>query len=77
MVVTSSIKPQTRTNCILFDHLVGDCEHAWWNRQAEGLGRLEVDDQLKFGRLYDRQVGWLLALENPAAIGADLVIDAG
>ena len=31
MVVTSSIKPQTLTNCILFDHLVGEREHAWWN----------------------------------------------
>jgi hypothetical protein len=34
--------------------------------KAERLGGLEVDDQLDFYCLLDRQVGGLVALENPA-----------
>ena len=41
-------------------------------RQAERLGGLEVDDQLELGRLHHRQVGRLVALEDPAGIDADL-----
>ena len=36
--------------------------------EAERLGGLEVDDQLELGRLLDRQVGGLRALENPADV---------
>ena len=39
--------------------------------EAERLGGLEVDDQLDFRGLLDRQIGWLLALENPAGVDAD------
>jgi len=60
-----------------FDHLVGDGEHAWRNRQAERPGGVEVNDKLKLGRLHDWQVGRLLALENPAGIDAGLVIRIG
>ena len=42
--------------------------------EAERLGGLEVDDQLELGGLLDRQVGRLLALEDPAGIDADLTI---
>ena len=34
--------------------------------------RLQVDDQLELGRLHDRQVGGLRALEDAAGIDADL-----
>ena len=37
---------------------------------AERLGGLQVDVQLDFGDLLDRQVGRLFALENPAGIDA-------
>ena len=39
-----------------FDHLVGDCEHAWWDCQAERLGSLEIDCQLELGRRLHRQI---------------------
>jgi hypothetical protein len=29
----------------LFDHLVGNCEYPWWDREAEHPGGLHVDDQ--------------------------------
>jgi hypothetical protein len=40
--------------------------------EAEYLGRLQVDDELKLGRPQDRQIGRPLALKNAAAIDADL-----
>jgi hypothetical protein len=46
----------------LFDHLVGDGEHVRWNGEAQRPRRLEVDDQLEFRRLLDRQITWLLSL---------------
>ncbi len=49
---------------ILFNHLGRLIEDLGWDRDAELLGRLEIDDQLELrGPLY-RQVGWLSTLEN-------------
>ena len=45
--------------------------------EAERLGGLEIDDQLDLRQLLDRQVGWLVALENPAGVDAGLAIDVG
>src|SRR5215203_6841805 len=55
---------------MLFNHLVGAGEKRGWHGDAERLGALEVDDQLNFGGLLDRQVSWLVALENPAGVDA-------
>src|SRR5262249_6224437 len=54
------------------DHLVGAGEECRWNGDAERPGRLQVDDELEFGRLQDRQVGGLRALEDLTGVGADL-----
>jgi hypothetical protein len=43
----------------------------WGNREAEHLCCLEIDDHLNFRGLLDRQVGGLLALENPTGVDAD------
>jgi hypothetical protein len=57
-----------------FDHLVGAGDERQRNGEAEGLCGLEVDDQLHFRRLLDRQVGGLRSLENSAGIYASLPI---
>src|SRR5271169_2886044 len=57
----------------LFDHLVGDGEHACRNGEAERLSGRAVDDELEFCRLQHRQVGRLRALEDAAGIDADLM----
>jgi hypothetical protein len=60
----------------LFDHPVGTREHRWRNFEAERLGRLEIDDELKLGWLHDRQVGRLFALEDTAGIDTSLTMGA-
>src|SRR5262245_52855383 len=52
------------------DHLIGGIQEPFRNRQTECLSGLEIDVQLGFGGLLHRQVGGLVALENPAGIDA-------
>ena len=47
-----------------FDHLVGAAKERNWNADAERLGGLEVQKQLNFRALLDRQIRRLFALEN-------------
>src|SRR4051794_27252457 len=54
------------------DHLVGECKHLCRQIDTERLGSLEINDQFELGRLYNRQIGGLLAFENPPRIDADL-----
>jgi hypothetical protein len=42
-----------------FDHLVGAGEQRRWQVDAERLRGRQIDDQLEFGRLLDRKIGWL------------------
>jgi hypothetical protein len=63
----------------LLDDLVGAGEDRWRDGQAERSGGLEIDDQLESGRLLDRQIGRLLALEDDPiltlyAVGQSLVV---
>jgi len=50
--------------CVLLDHLVGAQQDRFGDRNAQGLGGLEVDDQLEFGWLLDGQVGRFRAPED-------------
>jgi hypothetical protein len=54
----------TAANCVLFDHLVGAGEHRRRHSEAEGLRSNQVDDQIEFGRLLDRNVGRLLSTRS-------------
>ena len=56
----------------LFDHLVDARLHCRRHVEAERLGRLQIDVKLDFGGLLDRQVGGLVAFEDPAGIGRPL-----
>src|SRR5262249_16551813 len=59
---------------VLFNDLVRLSGEVGRHFDAERLGGLEVDDELKFGGLNYRQVPWFLALENPPGIDAGLTI---
>src|SRR5712671_184892 len=54
----------TAANKALFDHLVGAGEHCSWDGEAKRLGRLEIDDEIKFGGLFDWDVGRLRPTQN-------------
>ena len=41
---------------MLLDHLIRPLQERRWDRQAEGLGGLEVDDQLERGGLLDGKI---------------------
>ncbi len=45
----------------LFDHFVGPRKHSRRNGKADLLGCFEVYDELEFGRLLNRQLGWPFA----------------
>src|SRR6266851_1189428 len=53
----------------LLDHLIRPQQERLGDREAEGLGGLEVDDQLERRRLLDRQVARLRTLEDLVDVG--------
>jgi len=55
------------TRGVSFDHLVGECEQLVRDLEAERLSRPEIDHEVKFRGLLNRQVGRLLAFENALA----------
>ena len=57
---------------VLLDHLVGAREHRCGNVDADRLGSLDVDNELKLGALWDGQIAGFLAFENAADIDASL-----
>jgi hypothetical protein len=58
----------------LFDHLVGADQQPGRKFDPKRLRRIEVDHQLDFCSLLDRQVGWFLAFEDAAGVAADLAM---
>src|SRR5215204_4082617 len=54
------------------NHFISASKQSWRDRDPTRPRDLEVDDQLDFGRLVDRQISRLFALEYPATVNADL-----
>src|SRR5215472_8724240 len=52
---------QTET---LFDHLVGAQQERLWDSEAEGFCGGQIDDEVEFGRLLDRNVAWFHPAQN-------------
>ena len=52
------------SNLESLEHLIRPRQHVRRNCQADLLGGFQIDDELKFRRLLDRQVGWLCSFEN-------------
>ena len=61
----------------LLDHLVGEREQLRRNFEAKRLRGLQIDHKLELGRLNDREIGRLGALENLAGVNAGLAICIG
>src|SRR5882672_1463556 len=55
---------------LLFNHVIRPQHQRRRDREAKGLGGLQVDDQLVLGRLLDRQISRAATLENSADIRA-------
>ena len=53
-----------RYTVVSFYDLVGEAEDQWRDRKAERVCGLEVDDKLEFGRLINRDVARLGAVED-------------
>jgi hypothetical protein len=52
----------------LLNHLIRPPQQRRRDRQAEGLGRLEVDDQLELRRLLDGKLARVFALQDPVHV---------
>src|SRR5262245_55022284 len=47
-----------------FDYLVSDGKHFVGNLNPKCFGGFEIDDEIEFGRLLDRQIAGLSTLQN-------------
>src|SRR5262249_15674286 len=57
-----------------FDHLVGAPGKGEWEGDAKGFGCLQIDQQLDFRDLLDRQIGRFVALEDASGIDTGLTV---
>src|SRR5262249_58524564 len=71
---SGNAKGQKRISCHLFNQLIRSPDERIWDGNAECFGSLEIDNQLDFDRLLDRQVRGLLATENFASVEAQLAV---
>src|SRR6266567_5102758 len=57
-------KGQAATFADLLDHLVGGREQRRWDGEVEGLGGIDVDDEIELGRDLDRQVARFRSVQD-------------
>jgi hypothetical protein len=62
-----------RRSFVSLDHPIGERDELVRHGKPERLGSFEVYDDFEYGRLRDRQIGRLLALEDAADVGAGLL----
>ena len=78
---TRAPQVQYSARILLFDHLIRPRQQRRRDREAEGLGGLEVDDQLELRGLFDRKIGraWPLggACRRTLRPGERARVDAG
>src|SRR5215510_955311 len=58
----------------LFDHLVCAQQERLRDREADFFRGLEIEDELEFRGLLDRQIGWLSATRDPVDILGSLTV---
>ena len=69
---TRDVRFVPKADIISFDHFVGPSEERRRHCDAECLSGLEIDNKFVFARRLHRQIGRLLALENPIDIAGRL-----
>src|SRR5262249_27465568 len=74
-VPSARLPMKTRRSSL--DNLIRPLQKRLWNGQAEGLGGLEVDHQVKLCGLLDRQVSRAGTLEYLATVGGRAAGRAG
>src|SRR5215467_7937393 len=70
-------RPSAKRNGLSFDHLVSEGEEIVGDFQSEPPRGSQVDYQLEFGRLMDRQLRGAGALENSRGVDAVLAVTLG
>jgi len=58
-----------------FDHLIGAQHETGWNVMTDNLRGLQIDHELELGRLFDRSVGGLGAVEYLNQQSCALTVD--
>ena len=61
------VRTHAPQQAVLADYFIGAREKGRRNRDAKGFGGLEVNRQLEFCGLHDRQIGGLFAFQNASA----------
>jgi hypothetical protein len=67
----------TAAKSVLFDHVVGFGEQCRWHCQSERLRCLQINHEIEFARLHDRQVGGFSPFEDAADIGSGVLVALG
>jgi hypothetical protein len=68
MTVQCHFRTHAPQQAALVNYFIGAREKGRRNRDAKGFGGLEVNRQLEFRGLHDRQIGRLFAFQNASRV---------